>query len=70
MHRFANNRKTVLLLGALIALFVLVGSLWGREGMIVGLALGGLMNVIAWFFSDTIAIKSMRGREVTREASP
>lgn len=63
----ANNFKTAMLLGGLIALFVAVGSLWGAEGMVMGLVLGGLMNIGAWWFSDTIAIKSMRGREVTRE---
>ncbi|RMH25528.1 MAG: protease HtpX [Planctomycetota bacterium] len=63
----ANNLKTVLLLGGLMGLFVVVGSLWGAEGMILGLVFGGLMNLSAWWFSDTIAIKSMRGQEVTRE---
>ena len=63
----ANNFKTVLLLGGLMGLFVVVGSLWGAEGMVMGLVFGGLMNLGAWWFSDTIAIKSMRGQEVTRE---
>jgi heat shock protein HtpX len=63
----ANNFKTVLLLGGLMGLFVAVGAIWGTQGMITGLLFGGVMNLFAWWFSDTIAIKSMRGRQVTPE---
>lgn len=63
----ANNFKTVLLLGGLMGLFVAVGALWGTQGMIMGLVFGGAMNLFAWWFSDTIAIKSMRGQEITPE---
>ncbi|MCC5821755.1 MAG: M48 family metalloprotease [Planctomycetes bacterium] len=62
-----NNFKTVLLLGGLMGLFVAVGAIWGVEGMILGLLFGGVMNFVAFWFSDTIAIKSMRGKEITRE---
>lgn len=64
MVAFLNNVKTVLLLGGLMGLFVAVGSLYGQQGMIVALVLGGVMNFVAWFFSDKIAIAAMRGREV------
>lgn len=70
MHRFANNMKTVILMGALMGLFVWVGSIWGKQGMILALAMGGSMNVIAWFFSDKIAIATMRGREVDAKSAP
>jgi heat shock protein HtpX len=62
-----NNLKTAGLLGGLMAIFVVVGSMWGTGGMVMGLLFGGVMNLGAWWFSDTIAIKSMRGREITRE---
>ncbi len=62
-----NNFKTVLLLGGLMGLFVAVGAIWGTQGMVLGLVFGGLMNLGAWWFSDTIAIKSMRGQEITPE---
>ncbi len=68
MTRFANNFKTAMLLGGMMALFIVVGSAWGREGMILGLLFGGLMNVGAWFFSDKIAIAAMRGQEVRPDA--
>ena len=64
----ANNFKTVVLLGGLMALFVGVGAAWGTRGMVAGLLFGGAMNLFAWWFSDTLAIKSMRARELTRES--
>ncbi|MFO0834690.1 MAG: M48 family metalloprotease [Phycisphaerales bacterium] len=64
MTRFVNNVKTALLMGGMFGLFLAVGSLYGKQGMILALVLGGVMNVIAWFFSDKIAIATMRGHEV------
>jgi len=65
MTRLINTSKTVLLMLGMMALFLLVGSIYGKTGMTIALVLGGLTNVIAWFFSDKIAIASMRGVEVT-----
>jgi len=62
--KFFNNLKTVLLMGGMMGLFLAVGSLYGQNGMIVALIAGGISNVIAWFFSDKIAIASMQGQEV------
>lgn len=64
MVRIWNNVKTALLLGALMGLCLGVGSIWGQQGLIIGLALGLVMNLIAFFFSDKIAIAAMQGREV------
>ena len=68
MSRFTNNVKTALLMGGLMGLFLLVGSLYGQQGMIFGVAFGGLANIIAWFFSDRDAIATMRGQEVPADA--
>ncbi|MGP1346992.1 MAG: M48 family metalloprotease [Phycisphaerales bacterium] len=68
MDAFANTFKTALLLGALMGLFLLVGSQFGNGGLLVALVFGLIMNLGAWFFSDTIAIKSMRGREIGPDA--
>lgn len=58
--RFWNNTKTALLLGALMGLCMLVGHLLGGpRGMILGLLFGGVGNIIAYFFSDKIALASM-----------
>lgn len=71
MPAFVNNVKTAVLLAALIGLFVWVGAMLGsRTGMFIGLAIGLVMNFGAWYFSDTIAIKSMRGVEVDERTAP
>lgn len=67
MVRMVNNIKTAALLGGLMALFVVVGSRWGMPGMTVALVMGGMMNLVAFFFSDKIALATMRAREVTAE---
>lgn len=64
MARFVNNMKTVLLMGGMMGLFLAVGGMYGKQGMIIALVMGGAMNFIAWAFSDKIAIATMRGREV------
>ncbi len=64
MVRLVNNLKTALLLGGMMGLFLVVGSFYGQTGMIIALIFGGLMNVIAWFFSDKIALAAMNAQEV------
>lgn len=64
MGAFANNFKTAMLLGALMGLFLLVGSQFGNTGLIAALVMGLMTNLGAWFFSDKIAIKSMQGKEI------
>ncbi len=67
---WTNNLKTVALLGGMTALFVLVGSNWGAGGMTIALIIGLVMNFGAWWFSDKIAIASMRGQEVDAKSAP
>lgn len=64
MTRFVNNVKTVVLLGGLMGLFLLVGSRFGQGGMLAALILGGLVNIGAYFFSDSIALAAMRAKPV------
>jgi heat shock protein HtpX len=69
--RFVNNMKTTLLLGSLMGLCMLIGHLFlGPHGVLIGLLFGGLGNVIAFFFSDKIALASMGGREIQRAELP
>lgn len=64
-HVIANQMKTAVLMAGLIGLFVFVGyAIAGTTGMIMAFVLGGAMNIGAWFFSDTIAVKAMQGREI------
>jgi heat shock protein HtpX len=71
MTRFVNNLKTAVFLGALFGLILLLG-VWigGQQGLIIAFIFGGVMNVIAYFFSDKIALASMRAKEVDRATAP
>ena len=71
MTSFVNNVKTALLMGLLMGLILAAGYiLGGPEGLVMALVLGGVMNFVAFFFSDKIAIASMRGKEVDRDTAP
>ncbi|MFM9956579.1 MAG: zinc metalloprotease HtpX [Phycisphaerales bacterium] len=70
MHTFRNNVKTALLMGLMFGLVILVGSFWGKSGLIIACVLGGVMNLVAWFFSDKIAIASMQARQVDMNSAP
>ena len=63
--------KTGVLLSALTLLLVLGGrAIAGPTGMTLGLALAVLMNGVAYFFSDKIALATSGAQPVTREQAP
>jgi heat shock protein HtpX len=63
--------KTGFLLTLLTLLLVFGGgALAGRQGMTLGLIIAVLMNGIAYFFSDKIALASSGARPVSREEVP
>lgn len=62
--KFYNNVKTALFLGVLTGLILWVGSLWGTAGLTMALVMAGVMNFVALFFSDKIALMSMGAYEV------
>ncbi len=66
----SNTAKTYVLLAGLGGLMVLIGSLFGQGGAIVGLALGLVMVGGSYWFSDTIAIKAARAVPVTEAEMP
>jgi heat shock protein HtpX len=70
MTRFVNNFKTVILLAALFGLILAIGSIWGRNGLIIAFLAGGMMNVVAYFFSDKIALTTMQAQEVDEKSAP
>src|SRR5687768_8031997 len=59
-----NNFKTALLLGLLTGLILWIGSFWGEAGMTMALIFAAITNLGAYFFSDKIALMSMRAQEV------
>jgi heat shock protein HtpX len=69
--RTVNNLKTAALMGFLIGLCMAIGYfVIGPRGAFYGLAFGGLMNLIAYFYSDRIALAVMQAREVPPEELP
>lgn len=70
MTKAWNNVKTAVLLAAMFALILLIGSFFGRQGLLIAFMFGGLMNVITFFFSDKIALASMQARLVDRASAP
>ena len=52
----ANTLKTAVLLGGLGGLMVLIGSLFGRGGAVIGLVLGLVLVGGSYWFSDRLAI--------------
>ncbi len=66
-----NTFKTALLLTALTLLLVLGGqAIAGQRGMTIALGFAVLMNGVAYFFSDKIALKMSGAQPVTREQAP
>jgi len=66
-----NQLKTAFLLVALTVLLVLVGRLlFGDMGTIAFLGIGIVMNGVAYWFSDRIALASARAQEVSRAQAP
>ncbi|MGZ8749262.1 MAG: zinc metalloprotease HtpX [Pseudonocardia sp.] len=70
MHRHLNGLKTALLLGAMSALVLLVGSLFGRTGVVIAFIVALAMNGYAYFNSDKIALRAMHARPVSEPEAP
>src|SRR5262250_2379708 len=63
--------KTAFLLTALTLLLLFIGAtLGGRGGMTVALIFAILMNGVAYFFSDKIALASAGAQPISREQAP
>lgn len=66
-----NTFKTALLLTALTLLLLFIGQAFGGQtGMTLALIFAVLLNGVAYFFSDKIAIASSGAQPVAREQAP
>jgi heat shock protein HtpX len=61
----SNVLKTTILLGAMSALFLMIGeALGGAQGMVLGLVMAGVMNFASYWFSDKIVLSMYRATPV------
>ena len=66
-----NGVKTAALIGALSALMLAVGwGLGGGTGMTIALVIALVTNGVAFFFSERIALRSMRAHPVSEVEAP
>ena len=64
---FWNNLKTTALMAGLMGLCLGIAYLLGGpQALLPALILGGVLNMIAFFYSDRIALATVRAREVDR----
>ena len=71
MHSHGNTLKPAALLGLLSALILAAGQLLGGStGLTIALVIAPATNGIAYFSSDTIALRSMRARPVGEAEQP
>jgi heat shock protein HtpX len=71
MHSFTNGLRTAALLGLLSAVLIIGGgALFGTRGLTIGLIIALAFNGYSYFFSDRIALRSMRARPVSEAEQP
>lgn len=71
MYKVWNNFKTTLLMSLLMGLCLAVGYLLGGQAALIpALVIGAAINFFAFFFSDKIALATMRAREISRSQDP
>ncbi|MFJ5233069.1 zinc metalloprotease HtpX [Kitasatospora sp. NPDC088391] len=70
MHRHHNGLRTAVLLGGLSALILVIGSFFGRTGLLVALLVAVGTNAYAYWNSDKLALRAMRARPVSEIEAP
>ncbi len=63
--------KTIFLLTLLTLLFVWIGGIFGgKTGMLIALAIAGVMNFVSYFYSDKLVLKHYHAIEVSENEAP
>jgi heat shock protein HtpX len=71
VHRHRNGLKTAALLGLLTALILAVGYWFGgSSGLVIAVVISLVMNGVTYFYSDKIALRSMKAQPVTEAQFP
>jgi len=71
VHRHFNGLKTAALLGLLSALILFVGYAFaGTGGLVIALFISLIMNGVAYFYSDKLALRSMGAQPVSEAQMP
>src|SRR5678816_64862 len=66
-----NLLKTAVLMAAITALFMAIGSLLGgRQGMMLALVIAIGMNFFSYWFSDKLVLKMYNAQEVDESSAP
>jgi len=70
VHSRHNGLKTAVLLGGLSALILVVGSFFGRTGLVIALVIALGTNAYAYWNSDKMALRAMRARPISEFEAP
>ena len=66
-----NLMKTAIMMAAITALFMAIGSvLGGRQGMMLALVVALGMNGFSYWFSDKLVLKMYNAKEVDETSAP
>jgi heat shock protein HtpX len=66
-----NLMKTAILMAAITALFMLIGSvLGGQQGMMIALVVAIGMNFFSYWFSDKLVLKMYNAQQVDESSAP
>ncbi len=67
---FRNTMKTAAVLAGFGVLFLVVGSFFGTQGLVIGLILGLVFVGGSYWFSDKLAVRAAGAKPVTEAEAP
>jgi heat shock protein HtpX len=71
VHRHVNGVKTAVLMALLSGLILLAGvAIGGSQGLTIAFVIALVTNGISYFYSDKLALRSMRARPVSEADQP